>query len=139
MRLWSLAPRYLDRAGLTACWREALLAQAVLAGETRGYRHHPQLVRFAAHPDPLAAIGAYLVALHDESCARGYCYDAGRIRQRASTVAQIPVTTGQLTYEQAHLRAKLGRRDPDRVELLGADPHPLFYVVPGEVEPWERR
>ena len=43
MRIWSLHPRYLDRQGLTACWREGLLAQAVLAGRTRGYRQHSQL------------------------------------------------------------------------------------------------
>ncbi len=48
MRLWSVHPRYLDRAGLTACWREALLAQKVLTGTTRGYRRHPQLERFLA-------------------------------------------------------------------------------------------
>ncbi|WP_185972631.1 hypothetical protein [Georgenia yuyongxinii] len=27
----SLNPRYLDRLGLTACWREALLVRAMLA------------------------------------------------------------------------------------------------------------
>ncbi|HKZ12022.1 MAG TPA: pyrimidine dimer DNA glycosylase/endonuclease V [Rhodanobacteraceae bacterium] len=34
MRLWSLHPRYLDSKGLTAAWREALLARA---GQTRGF------------------------------------------------------------------------------------------------------
>ncbi|MFC2473489.1 MAG: pyrimidine dimer DNA glycosylase/endonuclease V, partial [Actinomyces sp.] len=48
MRMWSLHPSHLDRAGLVACWRESLLAQAVLAGRTRGYRNHPQLERFRA-------------------------------------------------------------------------------------------
>jgi hypothetical protein len=48
MRLWTVHPRYLDARGLVAAWREALLAQAVLAGATRGYRHHPQLDRFRA-------------------------------------------------------------------------------------------
>ena len=48
MRLWTIHPRYLDRQGLTGLWREALLAQAVLAGLTRGYRSHPQLLRFRA-------------------------------------------------------------------------------------------
>ena len=33
MRLWSLHPRYLDSKGLVALWREALLAQAVLASQ----------------------------------------------------------------------------------------------------------
>ena len=44
MRLWTLHPKYLDAQGLVALWREALLAKAVLRGETRGYRHHPQLL-----------------------------------------------------------------------------------------------
>jgi hypothetical protein len=36
MRLWSLQPKYLDSKGLVAVWREALLAQVVLRGQTRG-------------------------------------------------------------------------------------------------------
>jgi hypothetical protein len=46
MRLWSLHPSLLDRAGLVALWREALLAQKALTGTTKGYRNHPQLSRF---------------------------------------------------------------------------------------------
>jgi len=46
MRLWTLHTRYLDAKGLVALWREALLAQKVLQGKTKGYRHHPQLIRF---------------------------------------------------------------------------------------------
>ena len=61
MRLWSLHPRHLDARGLVALWREGLLARAVLRGRTRGYRHHPQLDRFRARPDPVRAIDAYLV------------------------------------------------------------------------------
>jgi hypothetical protein len=36
MRLWTLHPKHLDQRGLVALWREALLAQAVLAGRTIG-------------------------------------------------------------------------------------------------------
>ncbi len=60
MRLWTLHPRYLDSKGLVAVWREALLAQAVLRGEIRGYRHHPQLLRFQEQQDPLGSIAQYL-------------------------------------------------------------------------------
>ena len=56
MRLWSLHPSYLDRIGLTACWREGLLARAVLQGRTVGYRNHPQLERFRAQPEPLVML-----------------------------------------------------------------------------------
>ena len=51
MRIWSLHPQYLDRQGLTAAWREGLLAQKVLTGTTKGYRNHPQLRRFRAAGD----------------------------------------------------------------------------------------
>ncbi|MEJ6549223.1 pyrimidine dimer DNA glycosylase/endonuclease V [Corynebacterium sp. USCH3] len=143
MRLWSLHPCFLDRAALVACWREALLAQKVLAGETRGYTSHPQLVRFRAHPDPSTAVGAFLTGLREEATARGYRFDGTRIRVPSdpSETTPIPVTDGQLDYELAHLRRKVAHRDsawlpelPDQDRLR---PHPLLTVVPGDVEPWE--
>jgi hypothetical protein len=60
MRLWTLHPQHLDVRGLVALWREALLAQKVLQGRTRGYKHHPQLWRFLACADPVAAVATYL-------------------------------------------------------------------------------
>jgi hypothetical protein len=72
MRLWTIHPRYLDSQGLVALWRESLLARGALRGKTRGYRHHPQLARFLAHPSPRYAIKAYLAAIHTEATARGY-------------------------------------------------------------------
>ena len=62
MRIWSVHPSQLDRAGLVACWRETLLAQAVLSGRTQGYQNHPQLVRFRATAEPLAAVDEPLLA-----------------------------------------------------------------------------
>ena len=79
MRLWSVHPRYLDARGLVALWREALLAKAVLGGRTKGYRQHPQLTRFRAHPAPRLAINAYLQAIHEEATARGYHFDRRKI------------------------------------------------------------
>src|SRR5688500_18766973 len=75
MRLWTLHPKHLDRRGLVALWREALLAQAVLAGRTIGYRHHPQLTRFRQCQDPRSAISHYLVGVHEEARRRGYAFD----------------------------------------------------------------
>lgn len=142
MRIWSLHPRYLDRQGLTACWRETLLAQAVLAGLTRGYTKHPQLDRFRATADPMAAVGAYLDAIADEAEARGYRYDRARIRPHEAPAGPIPVTTGQLALEWAHLATKLAARSPAQaarwVAVTEPETHPLFTPVPGPVEPWER-
>ena len=141
MRLWTLHPRYLDPQGLVALWREALLARRVLAGETRGYRHHPQLERFRAAGDPAAAIGAYLLAVHRESADRGYAFDRGKI-PGAPRHPPLAATRGQLDFEWAHLRAKLRRRSPAHLRRLPRrsvpDPHPLFRVVPGPPAPWER-
>ena len=138
MRLWSLHPRCLDPTGLVALWREALLAQAVLHGDTRGYRHHPQLRRFQACVEPHAGIASYLWAVHAEASRRGYRFDAGRIRGPA-TGARLPVSDGQLAYEWQHLNAKLRQRAPDWLAQLrgGPQPHPLFTVVPGPVALWE--
>ncbi|QBE48165.1 pyrimidine dimer DNA glycosylase/endonuclease V [Leucobacter triazinivorans] len=196
MRIWSLHPSHLDRMGLVACWRETLLAQAVLAGRTKGYRNHPQLDRFRAQPEPLDAVGAYLSAVANEARARGYRFDASRILRAPGTAAvaddspaagtpagaaqgavtrarvadpgesahasgdgagaapvsgrgashpsaaaTIPVTRGQLDFEWAHLGRKLRERSPEQAVRWEAETptaHPLFRVVPGDIESWER-
>lgn len=60
MRLWSLHPVYLDSKGLVALWREGLLAKKVLQGRTKGYKNHPQLLRFKTLDDSINAISLYL-------------------------------------------------------------------------------
>lgn len=143
MRLWSLHPRLLDRAALVACWREALLAQKVLAGDTKGYRHHPQLDRFRGsartQPDSLGLIAAYLSGIADEADARSYRFDRSRILGAPTPLPGLTVTAGQVAFERDHLRAKVALRAPGWVPRAGkAIAHPLFVVVPGPVEPWER-
>ncbi|QGQ18428.1 pyrimidine dimer DNA glycosylase [Cellulomonas sp. JZ18] len=146
MRLWSLHPSLLDRQALTACWREGLLAQAVLLDRTKGYTKHPQLDRFRVHPEPVVAIAAYLHGIRDEATRRGYRYDASRVHlpddERTRGVTPIHVTSGQLDLEWRHLLHKTVERSPDQYrELLRVGrpfPHPLLVVVPGGVEPWER-
>ena len=168
MRIWSLHPCLLDRRALVACWRETLLAQKVLRGLTRGYTNHPQLIRFRAHPQPLEAVAAYLSRLADEADARGYSFNraligagkdgagedgagengADKAENPYASVALIPVALGQLEYELAFLQHKVAGRDPEwehrlserlaaRGELATCA-HPLFEVVPGAIEPWEK-
>jgi hypothetical protein len=142
MRLWSLHPRYLDAKGLVALWREGLLARKVLCGETRGYRHHPQLERFRQHADPVALVDAYLRHVCEEATCRGYRFDGSKLGPGARR-ARLPVTRGQIGYEWDHLRRKLQTRDAERLKSLEAvvspDAHPVFVVVEGDVESWEKR
>ncbi len=106
-----------------------------------GYRNHPQLQRFRSAENPLAALEAYLWELWEEGTRRGYRFDVDKLGERLP-VECLPVTEGQLAYELAHLRAKLAVRSPvwhERIAgIVAPDPHPLFIVVPGGVEPWER-
>jgi hypothetical protein len=124
-----------------ALWREALLAQAVLAGRTRGYTQHPQLNRFKEAQDPLAAVGAYLAEVHREACRRGYCFDATKIMTRGDS-NKIDVTRGQLAFEWEHLLRKLVFRDPVRYGMFkkvsSPDAHPIFCLTEGDIETWER-
>lgn len=141
MRLWSLHPRYLDAKGLVSLWREGLLAQNVLRGNTRGYQYHPQLLRFKQTRDPVGAIASYLRGVAEEAEYRDYRFDRSKIA-RISFKTQIPITRGQLKFEFAHLLGKLKTRAPGVYARLSKVPrveaHPLFTVVDGGVEDWER-
>ena len=91
----------------------------------------------------------------DENSTGKNCADKGTDKNCAdkaenpyASVAHIPVPLGQLEYELAFLQHKVTGRDPEwehrlserltaRGELA-ACAHPLFEVVPGAIEPWEK-
>jgi hypothetical protein len=141
VRIWSIYPKYLDTKGLVAVWRETLLAQAVLLGKTKGYKNHPQLNRFKEHRTPVSAIATYLRGLHQHAQTRGYNFDQNKI-VIDYTESKIPVTTGQVEYEKKWLLEKLKTRDSIQMKMLvkeeNLDLHPLFYLIEGDIEPWEK-
>jgi hypothetical protein len=141
LRIWSLHPKYLDARGLVALWREGLLAQAVLKGNTTGYVCHPQLLRFQEQSFPVRFIAEYLRSVHGEAVSRGYRFTAAKI-SRSRARSQLTVTRGQLEFEWQHLMEKLQTRDPERharlVTLKVPRAHPLFRVVRGNVAQWEK-
>jgi len=140
MRIWSVHPKYLDTKGLVALWRETILAKHVLEGRTKGYRNHPQLIRFKQSDHPLDRINQYLATVYEEATRRGYTFDKEKIDWNFSS-SLMKVTSGQLQYEKEHLLRKLNVRDPQRSDLVKAiskiDPHPMFKVVKGGIEAWE--
>jgi len=145
MRLWSLHPVYMDSKGLVALWREGLLARAVLKGETKGYTNHPQLIRFKKQEHPIVFLDTYLDHVYLEANRRGYNFNQEKIGVE-HTSKQIPVTHGQIMYEMEHLQRKLKKRDPDKYQevkkiLVQKDspiPNPIFNVIPGDIELWEK-
>lgn len=141
MRLWSLHPRYLDRQGLLAVWREGLLAKKVLQGKTKGYTKHPQLIRFKKTTEPLAYINAYLQGILEEAQERGYKFQAQKLKPLKTIKKKIILNSGQLQYEYQHLLKKLKTRDKKRyqeLKKLKAQAHSLFKTVRGQIEDWER-
>lgn len=148
MRLWSIHPSYLDVKGLVAAWREALLAQKVLEGLTRGYKNHPHLLRFKQAEDPLSAIGTFLGQIVREAEIRGYHFDAQKVhRYDENLFGTIPVKKGQIEYESVFLAKKIEtRQSSGRIALdlplfpsaLSIKLNPLFFEADGGIEPWEK-
>lgn len=140
MRIWSLHPKYLDSKGLVALWRESLLAKNVLEGNTRGYKNHPQLLRFKNSENPVQTINQYLNTVYEEAEKRGYNFNKAKINRNYHPTF-LKVTTGQIKYEAIHLLKKLKVRDYTRYlklsSVLSYDYHPLFKLIEGPVESWE--
>lgn len=138
MRLWSIHPRYLDRLGLLALWREGLGALAVI-GTNRGYSNHPQLKRFNKE-----LLACYMYSVYEESVKRGYNFNIDKLPNNIS-LKEISITHGQLEYEAKHLLTKLEIRDKEKYKVLKNDvmygevkQHPIFKMIDGDIEDWER-
>lgn len=123
-----------------ALWRETLLAKNVLAGNTKGYKNHPQLKRFKNTENPLDAINQYLSEVHAEATRRNYNFDQKKVNWNFKSTI-LKVTQGQMEYEKNHLLKKLQTRDPKKFEEIKASDtfsaHALFRVEEGEIEEWE--
>lgn len=140
MRIWSLHPAYLDTKGLVALWRETLLAKNVLEGNTKGYKNHPQLIRFKNAENPIQLINQYLSVVFQESLKRGYHFNQDKFKIDFQP-QKLTVTQGQLNFEMQHLLKKLKNRDPHKYQEVinnkNRVPHPIFEVIEGTIEVWE--
>jgi hypothetical protein len=140
MRIWSIHPKYLDAKGLVALWRETLLAKNVLEEKTKGYKNHPQLIRFRNSDNPLQGINQYLAAVYLESQTRGYHFNKDKFNIYHNPVT-LTVTSRQIEYETQHLLNKLKTRDMEKYQRLlietYIEPHPIFKIIFGELEEWE--
>lgn len=143
MRLWTINFKYLDTKGLVALWRETLLAKNVILGLTKGYKNHPQLLRFYRHKSPNELINAYLSEIYKEACDRGYKFDESKIGDFDSkSLDKVSVTSGQIEYEFKFLQEKLKARDAKAYErnlsVKNIKIVALFHQIDGDVECWEK-
>lgn len=119
MRLWSIHFSLLDTKGLTALWRESLLARNVLMGITKGYKNHPQLNRFKIDIDPINAINVYLWNIYEESEIRGFKYDKSKLVNPYNLkTVYMELDIRQLKLEINHLYNKLKSRDINKANEL---------------------
>ena len=122
-------------------WRETLLAKHVIDGKTIGYKNHPQLNRFRLCENAAHAIDQYLSVVFDVAETRGYDFDRCKVDWHFKP-QNLLVTKGQMQFETQHLLAKLKLRDAGKyrefLDTITVLPHPLFEIVDGEIEPWER-
>ena len=120
-----------------------MLAQKVLLEKTKGYKNHPQLIRFKAQKKPSQALSSYLHSICNEADTRGYKFNRTKIKHpNHAAVKRIFVTSEQLHYEWTHFLAKIETRDVRRFETLknkkAVSTHPLFQVIEGKIESWEK-
>jgi len=139
MRLWSIHPKYLDKIGLVALWREALLAKKVLEGKTRGFKNHPQLLRFKESKNPIKFINKYLENIYNEAKNRGYSFDINKFK-KIKFYKKINKKSGQLQYEISHLTKKIQRRAPKEIRKIEKRiiTNPIFKTIKGKIEDWEK-
>jgi hypothetical protein len=143
MRLWSLHPSILDPKGFGGLWRECCVAVNALKNK-RGYYNHPQLDRFKNQQYPLTWLNCYMYYVYLDSIRRGYNYNRNLISdfpyfslyQQQNHI--MTVTSGQVKFEFKHLIKKLQIRCPEMIKKIIPTIHPMFVIVPGPVENWER-
>ena len=74
-------------------------------------------------------------------CHGGYSFDRSKVGP-LGVVDRIEVTSGQVEFEWQHLLSKLLARSPliyeKRRNTADPDCHPLFRIVDGQIEQWER-
>ena len=90
-------------------------------------------------------INFYLSIVLEEAQRRGYRFDPEKVdwERCGHCELSINVSRGQVEYEKDHLLAKLKLRDLPKyeslVELPEFEVHPVFRIVEGGVEEWEKR
>lgn len=146
MRFWSFHPKLLDKIGLSRNINETIAGYKAFCKTGEGYpknwEKHRQLIRFQKLSRGDLAIKDYIQFLlmiwHnkklDEINVENFPMNL--------TLGYLTVTDKQLRYEWQHYLGKIKKRSPNlykkMMHITQPEPHPLFKVVKGEIEPWEK-
>ena len=91
--------------------------------------------------EPIIGIDTILLYIYFESLERGYNFDRSKFIN-IDLDLRIDVNSGQVDYEWEHLLKKLEVRDIERFNRIKDDVYvetnPLFTMIAGEIEDWER-
>lgn len=147
MRLYSFHPKYLDNVGLSRQINEGVLGLKALSGQQKMWQNHPQLDRFkkmtGLHPQKTYQL--YMLPVIHEWRIRKLAGISVMLPEPKPTPKLMNVTIEQIKYEWIHYINKLcsqKNRDLElgkRLNLIPVpDPHPLFEIIDGEIEQWEK-
>lgn len=148
MRIWSFHPKYLDKQGLSRAINEGIAGNKALRKTGEGYppswEKHSQLERFKTTAIP----GIYSQLYLDRLFMIKYNSWMLETNQEPffddieNPYPKLKVTIGQLKYEWQRYLKKISKRSPKLYEELKSielpEPHPLFNIIDGDVESWEK-
>jgi len=143
MRLWSFHPMYLDKIGYARVINEAVAGYHAYMKTGKGYpaawEKHSQLARFKAHPsDFLRDYIKFLIDYKRYIQLKEIDFPGSFLPDLNSCMT---VTEGQLDYEWKRYLSKLKIRNfvkYSELKYIQPKPHPLFTVIKGDVEHWEK-
>lgn len=132
MCLWSIHPKYLDKNGLIALWREGLSAQKALSNGAGSCQNNAQVLRFKKEDNPLKAIGSYLSFVASEGARQGVKLNHEKILYPNFDKEFIEVDAAQVIFEAEFLKSKLTVRDKAKFKDLSRcrkiETNPIFNI-----------
>lgn len=122
-----------------------LLAKNVLQGKTKGYKNHPQLIRFKNSQDPIKSIDFYLSLIYLESLKRNFNFNKTKFKT-TDFKEKIIINKEQIKFEFNHLQKKLKERNFEKYlenktlfsKNNKIESNNLFNIIAGPIEHWEK-
>lgn len=117
------------------------MVKKVFEDNTNVYKQYPQLFKFKLSKQQIIGINFFLKYICIETSKRHYKFHPVKFIE-IENKEKINVTTAQINFEKNHLRKKLKLRDKNKynenIDTINYETQPLFNLINGEIEPWEK-